>query len=156
MQTIKRVIPGLILVTALLSGGGGAYGAQERQANSTTLRDKPLVTDRIQMIAGESRSALRETGAVSLASVISSRTTPPLSFPIRVEIVEVSGAPQLQVTTPPATPAGEYTVDLTAPDQIGLQGRLAAPGSPSYLHSFSDNLALAISKNDRKICLQGN
>ncbi len=114
MQTIKRVIPGLILVTALLSGGGGAYGAQERQANSTTLRDKPLVTDRIQMIAGESRSALRETGAVSLASVISSRTTPPLSFPIRVEIVEVSGAPQLQVTTPPATPAGEYTVDLTA------------------------------------------
>ena len=114
MRTINRAISRLLFVTAFLSSVGGAVGAQDRQANSTTLRGMPLVPDRIQMIAGESRSALRETEGISFASVISSRTTPPLSFPILVEIVEVSGTRQLQVTTPPATPAGEYAVDFTA------------------------------------------
>jgi pimeloyl-ACP methyl ester carboxylesterase len=54
-----------------------------------------------------------------MTSITSTRTTPPLEFPILV--VTASGAEPgaLKLTTPPATPPGDYTIEVTGRDREG-------------------------------------
>ena len=78
--------------------------------------ETPAVLEPIRAIAGESRlAAWRSTGA-SIASITSIRTTPPLPFPMVVGVVGEPGMRNLHVVIPPATPAGEYTIDVVGRD----------------------------------------
>ena len=47
----------------------------------------------------------------SIVSIASIRSTPPLTFPMRVRVVPSSAV--LHLTIPPATPAGNYAVEVT-------------------------------------------
>jgi hypothetical protein len=61
-----------------------------------------------RVVAGESRTAAVTDGILQMTVMKSARTTPPLEFPIRV-LTEPTG---LRLVIPPATPPGEYTVEI--------------------------------------------
>ena len=67
-------------------------------------------------VAGESRTAALNDGVPPMTAITSARTTPPLEFPIRVLTTEPSG---LKLVIPPATPPGDYTVDIAGPGPDG-------------------------------------
>lgn len=69
------------------------------------------------VIAGESRSVPWDSGEV--ATIASIRTAPPLAYPPLVDLVVESGTRRLRIVTPPATPAGEYTLNVTGRDPGG-------------------------------------
>ena len=74
------------------------------------------VLEPIQAVAGESRLAAWTGTVASVVSIASIRTTPPLRFPMLVEVVGEPGTRSLHVVIPPATPAGEYTIDVVGRD----------------------------------------
>src|ERR1017187_10844026 len=89
----------------------GLQGVALAQVSET-----PAVLEPIRAVAGESRlAAWRSTGA-SIASITSIRMTPPLPFPMRVEVVGEPEMRKLHVVIPPATPAGEYTIHVVGRD----------------------------------------
>ena len=63
-------------------------------------------------VAGEARTGDARDGVPPMAAVTSTRTTPPLEFPIRVE----TGPSGLRLVIPPATPPGDYTVEVEGRD----------------------------------------
>ena len=65
--------------------------------------------------AGEARTALWRDGAMT--AVISARITPPLEYPIRATVTP--GGAGLRFVIPPATPPGDYTVEVTGRDANG-------------------------------------
>jgi hypothetical protein len=67
-------------------------------------------------VAGESRTAALNDGVPPMTAITSARTTPPLEFPIRVLTTEPSG---LKLVIPPATPPGDYTVEIAGPGPDG-------------------------------------
>ena len=70
-------------------------------------------------VAGESRVADAHDGVPAMTAITSAETTPPLEFPIRVEVVTKSEAPVLKLVIPPGTPAGNYTIDIEGRDREG-------------------------------------
>src|ERR1017187_6622413 len=62
--------------------------------------------------AGESRTAALRDGVPSMTVITSTRTTPPLEFPVRVETTSVPEPLGLKLVTPPATPPGDYTIEV--------------------------------------------
>jgi len=62
--------------------------------------------------AGEARTATWSDGAMTV--IASTRITPPLEYPIRVEVTP--GGSGLRFVIPPATPPGEYTVEVIGRD----------------------------------------
>jgi uncharacterized protein (TIGR03437 family) len=68
-------------------------------------------------VAGEARTAALNDGVPPLTAVTSARTTPPLEFPIRVLTTEPTG---MKLVIPPATPPGDYTVEI---EGRGPEGR---------------------------------
>jgi pimeloyl-ACP methyl ester carboxylesterase len=70
-------------------------------------------------VAGESRTAGLRDGVPSMTSITSTRTTPPLEFPIRVETASVTEPLTLRLVLPPATPPGDYTIEITGRDTEG-------------------------------------
>jgi pimeloyl-ACP methyl ester carboxylesterase len=67
-------------------------------------------------VAGEARTATSRDGVPPMTAITSTRTTPPLEFPIRVDIAEPSG---LRLVTAPATPPGSYTVEISGRGPAG-------------------------------------
>jgi hypothetical protein len=65
--------------------------------------------------AGEARTATWRDGAMT--AITSTRITPPLEYPIRVEVSP--GGSGLRFVIPPATPPGEYTVQVAGRDVNG-------------------------------------
>jgi pimeloyl-ACP methyl ester carboxylesterase len=70
-------------------------------------------------IAGETRTAALHDGVPLMTAVTSTRTTPALEFPIRVLTTVAPESPGLKLVIPPATPPGEYTVEVTGRDSGG-------------------------------------
>src|SRR5215831_19365875 len=70
----------------------------------------------LRMTAGEARTLPREARGVRLGSIVSAQTEPPLEFPPVVTIDE-SGA--IRVTVPPATPRGQYRMQIAARGEDG-------------------------------------
>jgi pimeloyl-ACP methyl ester carboxylesterase len=70
-------------------------------------------------MAGESRTAGLRDGVPFMTAITSTRTTPPLEFPIRVETASVTEPLALRLVLPPATPAGDYTIEITGRDTKG-------------------------------------
>ena len=68
-------------------------------------------------IAGEARTAALNDGVPRLTAITSARTTPPLEYPIRVLTTEPTG---MRLVIPPATPPGDYTVEI---EGRGPEGR---------------------------------
>ncbi|HEY7335462.1 MAG TPA: hypothetical protein VH639_11310 [Bryobacteraceae bacterium] len=75
-------------------------------------------TQELRLTAGEARSMPREFGGSRIASIISSRTDPPLEFPPLVTLDE-NGA--IRVTPPPATPRGQYQIHIAARSEDGRE-----------------------------------
>ena len=73
-------------------------------------------THGLRMTAGEARSVEGEPGGGRLASIISSRTEPELEFP---PVVSVDEGGAIRVTVPPATPRGEYRIQIAARAEDG-------------------------------------
>lgn len=65
--------------------------------------------------AGEARTA--NWHDATLTAITSTRITPPLEYPIRVEVTP--GGSGLRFVAPPATPPGEYTVEVAGRDANG-------------------------------------
>ena len=80
------------------------------------LPDIPAVSEPIRAFAGESRLAALGTTGDFITSITSIRTTPPLPFPMRVDIAGKPGPRNLQILIPPATPAVEYTIEVVGRD----------------------------------------
>ncbi len=70
-------------------------------------------------VAGESRTAALRDGIPPMISVDSTRITPPLEFPIRVETSSVLEALGLRLVIPPATPPGDYTMEIGGRNSAG-------------------------------------
>ena len=62
--------------------------------------------------AGESRTATSRDGVLPFSSIASARTAPPLEYPIRVQTTSAPEPSGLKLVVPPATPPGEYTVEI--------------------------------------------
>ena len=71
-------------------------------------------------MAGESRTATSRDGIPPIAAIISTRITPPLEFPIRVETVSPAEPLALKLVIPPATPPGDYTIEVAGRGSDGL------------------------------------
>lgn len=80
---------------------------------------KPIALGSVRAVAGESRSVGWESATPTIESVLVNWSKPPLPFPIRVEVVEQAGTHSLRAIIPPATPAGEYDLDVTATSSGG-------------------------------------
>jgi hypothetical protein len=78
--------------------------------------DESVALPNVRVVAGESRQIPWIARGGSIASITASRITPALPFPIRAVVIP-GPVPDLRVTVPPATPAGEYTVHIS-----GLNG----------------------------------
>jgi pimeloyl-ACP methyl ester carboxylesterase len=91
------------LCVGLLAGAGAMQGQVPGQR---------VTLNAAQIVAGESKSIewpLRETRISSIVSVASS---PEIPFPIRVDLGSDGGG-QLQFRVPPATPPGDYQLEIT-------------------------------------------
>jgi len=84
---------------------------------SGSLAAQAIAPRTFRAAAGEVRSATQRDGVPPVAAVTSATTTPPVEFPIRVETQEPFG---LKLVIPPATPPGDYTVEIAG---RGLDGR---------------------------------
>src|SRR5579863_4196258 len=62
-------------------------------------------------VAGETRTAALRDGVEPMTVITSTRTTPPLEFPIRVLTASAPEPSALKLVIPPATPPGTYTVE---------------------------------------------
>src|SRR5579864_1133518 len=63
-------------------------------------------------VAGEARTAALRDGIEPMTAITSTRTTPPLEFPIRVLTASAPEPAELKLVIPPATPPGNYTVEV--------------------------------------------
>src|ERR1017187_850943 len=63
-------------------------------------------------VAGESRTGTLSDGVPPMTAITSTRTTPPLEFPIRVRTTSAPESSGLKLVIPPATPQGDYTVEV--------------------------------------------
>ena len=82
-------------------------------------------TRRIEMeplraVSGESRDVDLDRRVLSIRSITSIKITPSISFPIRMEFANESGPRRLRLIVPPATPPGEYALDITGRDSDRL------------------------------------
>lgn len=64
-------------------------------------------------VAGESRTAALSDGVPPMTIITSARTSPPLEFPIRVLMTAAREPLELKLVIPPATPPGDYTVEVS-------------------------------------------
>jgi len=67
---------------------------------------------RFRAAAGESRTATVRDGVPPMTGITSAGTAPPLDFPIRVQTTSEPEALGLKLVIPPATPPGDYTVEV--------------------------------------------
>src|SRR5581483_7048176 len=81
---------------------------------ASNLHAQVIEPRRLRAVAGESRTATWLGTLPPMAAISSTRTTPPLEYPIRVEVRP--GEAGVKLVIPPATPPGEYTVEV-----IGLE-----------------------------------
>jgi uncharacterized protein (TIGR03437 family) len=63
-------------------------------------------------VAGEARTAALNDGVPAMTAITFARTTPPLEFPIRVLTTAGPEASGFKLVIPPATPPGDYTVEV--------------------------------------------
>ena len=70
-------------------------------------------------VAGEFRTATLRDGVPSMTAITSTRTTPLLEFPIRVLTTAAPEPPGLKLVIPPATPPGDYTIEVTGRGRDG-------------------------------------
>ncbi len=82
-----------------------------------TLVAQAIAPRKFRAVAGEARTAALKEGVPPMTAITSARTTPPLEFPIRVLTTEPTG---MKLVIPPATPPGDYTVEI---DGLGPEGR---------------------------------
>ena len=77
-------------------------------------------------VAGEARTAALRDGIEPMTAITSTRTTPPLEFPIRVLTASAPEPSALKLVIPPATPPGNYTVEVAGrgPDGRGISTTL--------------------------------
>lgn len=100
-----RMSPGWLLGVGLLLAGAGVVQGQ--------VPGQRIELDAARVVAGESRQIdwpLRDSPVTSILSVVSS---PEIPFPIRVDLGTSGGGP-LRLTVPPATPPGEYQIEISA------------------------------------------
>jgi len=69
----------------------------------------------LRAVAGEGSTVAWRGG--NITAILTARTVPPLVFPIRVELDITTS--RLRVVTPPATPPGDYKVEVTGRDANG-------------------------------------
>ena len=70
-------------------------------------------------VAGEFRTAALSDGVPPMTAITSTQTRPPLEFPIRVQAVSAPGPSGLKLVIPPATPPGDYTVEIVGRGPAG-------------------------------------
>jgi len=75
--------------------------------------------DSVLTVAGESRVLAWPVPLGRPASITSITTSPPIEFPPIAELVDLDGSPGVRVSLPPATPPGEYRVELAGRNQDG-------------------------------------
>ena len=68
------------------------------------------------MTAGEARTLPREARGTRLGSIVSAQTEPPVEFP---PVVTVDESGSIRVTVPPATPRGEYRLQIATRGEDG-------------------------------------
>jgi len=82
-----------------------------------------IVPRALKAVAGESRRAAAPDGIPSMTTITSTQTTPMLEFPIRIEATieatSAQGPSGLTIVIPPATPPGDYAVEVTGSDPAG-------------------------------------
>ena len=78
----------------------------------TSLVAQAIAPRKFRAVAGEARTAVLRDGVPPMAAIESTRTTPPLEFPIRVLPTAAPESPGLKLVIPPATPPGDYTVEV--------------------------------------------
>ena len=83
----------------------------------STLVAQAIAPRTFRAVAGEARTAALNDGVPPMTAITSARTTPPLEFPIRVLTTEPTG---MKLVIPPATPPGDYTVEI---EGRGPEGR---------------------------------
>lgn len=88
-------------------------GFQPVQAQSSNVAQRRLLVP-VRLVAGESWSKTLGQGRNRIvASILAAKTTPDLAFPIRATINK-SDQTSVELTIPPATPPGDYKVEITA------------------------------------------
>jgi len=70
-----------------------------------------IILDAVRVIAGESKPIQWRLLETQIDSIVSVRSSPELAFPIRVDLGAGRGLP-LRLTVPPATPPGEYEIEV--------------------------------------------
>jgi uncharacterized protein (TIGR03437 family) len=98
--SVKRVFTAITVVL---------LGACSQEA----LVAQAIAPRKFRAVAGESRTGALRDGIPSMTVVTSARTTPPLEFPIRVQTTAAPEPSGLKLVIPPATPPGDYTVEIT-------------------------------------------
>jgi pimeloyl-ACP methyl ester carboxylesterase len=86
----------------------------------STLVAQAIAPRTFRAVAGESRIAALSDGVPPMMAITSARTTPPLEFPILVRMTAAPELPVLELVIPPATPAGDYTIEISG---RGTDGR---------------------------------
>jgi uncharacterized protein (TIGR03437 family) len=66
----------------------------------------------LRATAGESRTAVWRDGTPLMTAITFTRITPPLEFPILVEMTSAPRPSGLKFVIPPATPPGEYAIEV--------------------------------------------
>ena len=92
------------LVAGMLLAGAGVAKGQ--------VAGERVALDAVRAIAGESTPIQWPLRENRISSIVSVRSTPELSFPIRVDLANDGGS--LRLTVPPATPPGVYDLQITA------------------------------------------
>jgi uncharacterized protein (TIGR03437 family) len=73
----------------------------------------------VRILAGESRWQEWEAGGPRISSIVEAHTIPALDFPIRVDLDARSRTASLRITAPPATPPGDYMLEVTGRSDDG-------------------------------------
>ena len=98
----------------------------------TSLVAQAIAPRTFRAVAGESHSGALRDGVPPMTAIISARTLPPLEFPIRVLTTSVPETLGLKLVIPPATPPGDYTVEVEGrgPAGRGIATRLQVRVDP--------------------------
>jgi len=84
----------------------------------STLVAQSIAPRTFRAVAGETRTAALSDGVPVMTTITSTRLMPPLEFPIRVLTISAP-EPRLRLVIPPATPPGEYTIEVAGRDGGG-------------------------------------
>jgi uncharacterized protein (TIGR03437 family) len=103
-NSAARIVPGWWLAVGLLLSGAGPVQAQ-------TL-GPPITLSSVQAVAGEAKQLDWPAEAARVVSIVSVRSTPELAYPFRVDL-GINGNGPMRLTVPPATPPGNYEIEIT-------------------------------------------